>query len=412
MDVLIPTIVGGTPIQLSVGVSHVCALDATGTVKCWGHGGSFQLGTQSSATQNSPTTTINAINVAQLATGNIHTMFRLANGQVWVVGGNSIGQLGIGNLYTQTSLIGPIDTTNMAVDICASNIHSCMVLVDGRVQCWGSNTYGQIGADSSTANKISPFTVPLNGRFAVKVSCGTYHTCAVFDDGTVNCWGMKLGHGQVGDPIPSSHYVVADRVVALGDGDTVKEIATGEAHTCIITNNDRLKCWGSNVQGELGIGHNSNIATPTYVLTLGKVKQLSTGSWSTCAVLWSGTLRCWGRNIKGESGYGTQVTDVHTPPTTNVNLGIGRTIKYIASGHGVSAYSRCAILDNDEVKCWGNGGDGQNGIDPKYPTYPTTNGVSVTGIGLWADRYSCNACASGTNVAGDVKLSGATTCDA
>ena len=409
MDVLVPTNVGGPSTQLSVGESHVCVLLETTSIKCWGNGGYYRLGTGTSTTHISPASSNGGqVNVAQQVTGQLHTMFRFANGEVWAVGGNGVGQIGNNSPYDQTNFVKITASNEIAVDISAANVHSCMVLVDGTVRCWGSNAYGQVGS-SSSANKISPFTVPLNGRFAVKVSCGSYHTCAVFDDGTVNCWGMNQGHGQVGDPIPSgsNNYVVPDRVVALGNGDTAKEIDSGEAHTCIITNNDRLKCWGSNVQGELGIGHYNNIATPTYVLTLGKVKQLSTGSWSTCAVLSGGTLRCWGRNLYGESGYGTAVTDVHTPPTTNVNLGIGRTIKYIASGHAVSAYTRCAILDNNEVKCWGNGGDGQLGVDPKYPTYGGKNG-----IGLWADRYSCNACASGkTNVAGDVKLSGQTTCD-
>jgi alpha-tubulin suppressor-like RCC1 family protein len=125
---------------------------------------------------------------------------------------------------TQTS---PFDTGRTAVAISAGRASTCAILDDGSVSCWGSNYYGQ-GGDGTSISKNTPTqTVPL-GQVAVAISVGWRHTCALLDDDSVRCWGVN-SEGQLGDGTNTG-------TIQLGNWPgTNYPIPTSE-----------LYCWGDN----------------------------------------------------------------------------------------------------------------------------------------------------------------------
>ncbi len=265
-------------------------------------------------------------------------------------------------------------TSLAAGQLDAGAYHTCAVLDDGSVRCWGYGAEGQLGYGNT--NTIGDDEAPGSagpvhlgpGRTAKAISAGDYHTCAVLDDGSVRCWGYggdgRLGYGNtsnVTDP-------AAVGPVDLGPGRTAKAIAAGTAHTCALLDNGSVRCWGYNYDGNLGYANTKNIGdnkTPGAVgpVDLGPgrtAKAITAGQRHTCALLDNGSVRCWGYGLDGRLGYGNtdSIGDDETPGSVGpVDLGPGRTAKAITAG---TAHT-CAVLDDGSVRCWGNGANGRLG---------------------------------------------------
>jgi hypothetical protein len=144
------------------------------------------------------------------------------------------------------------------------------------------------------------------------LTVGGIHTCARLDNGAVKCWGYNFfgqlglgnnGPGEMGDALPA---------VNLGTGRTAVALASGRHHTCARLDNGAVKCWGNNLEGELGLGDKSNRgdgpgemgdALPTVDLGTGRTAvALTAGGYHTCAPLDNGELKCWGANFDGQLG--------------------------------------------------------------------------------------------------------------
>ena len=208
----------------------------------------------------------------------------------------------------------------------------------------------------------------------LSLSSGTQHTCAILDNGDLKCWGRDVG-GQLGDggPIwtvsnPTDINAPSATPIDLGTGRTAVAMGTGGAHTCAILDNTDLKCWGWDINGQLGDGgSNTNTNTPpTTAIDLGTGRTavaVGGGGYYTCALLDNGDVKCWGSDEYGQLGdggplwYSSSPTDLNAPSTTAIDLGAGRTAIAIAAG----SYHTCAILDNGDVKCWGWDNYGQLG---------------------------------------------------
>ena len=263
--------------------------------------------------------------------------------------------------------------------IATGYFHSCAV-VSGTVRCWGYGGDGALGYGNTTSigddeapDSAGPVFLGA-GRTALAVAAGSVHTCALLDNGSVRCWGFggngRLGYGNtdtIGDnetpgSLPAS--------VNLGAGRTAKAITAGSGHTCAILDNDAVRCWGFNLDGRLGIGSVDSVGddelpgqSPTVNLGPDQTaRAVAAGGSHTCALLSSGGVRCWGFGGNGRLGYG-KIADIGrtpdaTPDTVGpVNLGTGRTAVALTAGFGHT----CAILDNGTVRCWGFSGDGRLG---------------------------------------------------
>ena len=368
----------------SAGDDHSCALLDDGTVRCWGRGASGRLGygnTDNTGDNETPGSVgpvdLGGREAAAVSTGAAHTCALLDDGTVRCWGSGSFGRLGygnensIGNNETPGS-VAPVDLGGReAVAVSAGGGHTCALLDNGTVRCWGGGGAGQLGygntddiGDNETPGSVGPVDL---GREAVGVSAGDSHTCALLDNGTVRCWGFG-SHGQLG--YPSTDYIGDNETPgSVGPVDLGREavaVSAGLAHTCALLDNGTVRCWGEGNFGRLGYANTERIGddeTPGSVgpVDLGAGRQavgVSVGALHTCALLDDGTVRCWGLGANGRLGYGNSddIGDDETPGSVGP-VDLGREVLGVSAGFSHT----CALLDNGTVRCWGLGDDGQLG---------------------------------------------------
>ena len=369
-----------TDTTLSSGYDSTCAILDNGYVSCWGKNYHGELGDGTNTDRNIPTQT-SSLGIGRTAvaisSGGYNTCAILDDGSVSCWGDNYWGQLGDGtttdrNTPTQTSSLG---TGRTAVAISSGNGHTCAILDDGSVSCWGYNDY-QLG-DGTTAHRNTPTQTSSLGtnRTAVAISSGQSHTCAILDDGTVSCWGSNY-EGQLGDGTITDR-LTPTQTASLGIGRTAVAISSGTYHTCAILDDGSVSCWGGNSFGQLGDGTTTDRNTSAQTSSLGTGRTavaISSGSIHTCAILDDGSVSCWGKG-SGQLGDGT--SNPSTTPTQTSSLGTGRTAVAITSGTGHT----CALLEDGTVSCWGfnyNGqlGDGTN-TERNIPTQTSSLGTTT-----------------------------------
>ena len=168
--------------------------------------------------------------------------------------------------------------------ISSGRFHTCVILDNGAVSCWGGGAAGTLGY-GGTSDKTTPtLTSSLGtGRTAVALSSGGYHTCAILDNGDVSCWGWNID-GQLGNG-GTSDKTTPTLTSSLGTGRTAVAISSGMAHTCVILDNGAVSCWGSAGHGQLGNGGTSLKKSPTLTSSLG------TGRTAACLLYTSPSPR-------------------------------------------------------------------------------------------------------------------------
>lgn len=232
-------------------------------------------------------------------------------------------------------------------------------------------------SDSTNVSSITPTQATPTAQasatpssvVATKLASGGTHVCAIVNEGAVKCWGNgysgQLGNGKTGTtqthtPIP---------VDVTGINLTAKAITAGKNHTCVLTSQNGIKCWGVNADGQLGDGTFTNRSTPVDVSGLtSDVVAISASLFNTCALTTTGTVKCWGKNSFGQIGDGTTTTR-NLP--TNV-LGLPDNIKAIAT----SGLTNCAVNENSGVLCWGDKDAIGNEVTQTFSTIP----IAVTGL--------------------------------
>ena len=216
--------------------------------------------------------------------------------------------------------------------LAAGLYHTCAILDDGSVSCWGYNSNGQLG-DGTTTNRNTPTQTSSLGtdRTAVAISTGQHHTCAILDDGSVSCWGDN-DYGKLGDGTTTDRNTPT-QTSSLGTDRTAVAISAGDYHTCAILDDGSVSCWGYNDYGQLGDGTTTDRNTPTQTSSLGTDRTavaITAGDYHTCAILDDGSVSCWGYNSYGQLGDGT-TTNRNTPTQTS-SLGTDRTAVAITAG--------------------------------------------------------------------------------
>lgn len=336
---------GKTATAIAAGGSHTCARLNDYSVKCWGDNNDGQLGLGDAGNRGD--------NAAEM--------------------GDNLPSVDLGTGKTATA-------------IAVGGEHTCALLNGGTVKCWGGSYYGQLGLGETAdrgdqAAEMGDNLPPVDlgtGKTTTALVAGDRHTCALLNDGTVKCWGYnnfgELGLGdtevrgdgpaEMGDNLPS---------VNLGAGRMVTALAAGSRHTCALLSDDTIKCWGNNNNGQLGLGdtvpHGDAAAEmgdnlPSVNLGTGRTATaLSAGGLHTCAVLDDSSVKCWGRNDGGQLGLedivyrGGAAADMGDN-LPSVSLGSGKTAVALALGY----YHTCSRLDDDSLKCWGQNDIGQLGL--------------------------------------------------
>jgi alpha-tubulin suppressor-like RCC1 family protein len=280
---------------------------------------------------------------------------------------------------------GASPVTPAAIGVAVGAFHSCALFEGGSVRCWGSSQYTGYGDDREPLFHHLPSVagdVDVGG-VVTSLSASWYHTCAIVQGGALRCWGSdyrgKLGRGKVADFIGDDETPASAGDIDLGG--VVVQVAPGPAHTCAVLVGGNLRCWGSNQYGALGyvdpqdVGDDEVPAAAGDVPLGSKVLQVATNSATTCVVLVGGNVRCWG------NGW----------PVAGPDIELGGAAQQVVTG----LHFACALLDTGKVRCWGYSPRGQLGYGNTSPvTSPARAGdVDVGGqvTHLTADQYG--ACA-------------------
>lgn len=288
------------------GAYHHCAIQ-NGKLKCWGYNDYGQLGNGSTTTARTPVdvTNMDTGSVTAVAAGRNHTC-AIKNGRAFCWGANGQGQLGIG---TTTNSNNPKPVSGLDTGVTAIAVgenHSCAIQ-NRKLYCWGDGGYGQLGNNGTNdSTGIQPVT---NMTQVEMVVAAQFHTCAL-QNGSASCWGRN-NSGVLGDTSIAEDRIVTTPWTVLNSG--ITGISASNDHSCAIQN-QTLKCWGNNSNGQLGNSQASStpVRTPTAIQNFENVQMLGTGgALNTCAV-GNGKLHCWGDNAYGQIGDGTKY-DRHYP---------------------------------------------------------------------------------------------------
>jgi alpha-tubulin suppressor-like RCC1 family protein len=336
------------PINLNSGNHKTCVLTSSGAVYCWG---SLDMGTLSN--DSLFTTVPTAIpglesGITALVSGADFSCVLTSTGSVKCWGGNYYGQLGNGTNTNSNSLVDVVDLSSGVTALAAGYSHACAALNSGGVKCWGWNNYYQLGNNSSSNSNVPVNVAGLSSKITA-VTAGYDHTCALTENGGVRCWGNN-NFGELGDGSNTNQQTA---VTVSGLSTAVTAITAGYHHTCALTSDGKVKCWGSN-DGKSGDGATENNNTPVDVTGLDQgVTSLAAGYTRTCALLNSGGVKCWGKNTDGFLGDGTLTK--HLIPVDVKGLSQGVVAISAGSEHV------CAMLSGGRVKCWGTNDFGQLG---------------------------------------------------
>ena len=282
---------------------------------------------------------------------------------------------------TPTITSTPTNTRVPAGSISAYEEHVCSV-ADGTAQCWGRNTWGELGNNSTTDSSVPRLPIGLTAG-VTGVAAGSIHACAVVA-GAAWCWGYN-GNGQLGNnSTTTSHVPVAVVAGASQPLTGVSAIAAGYRHSCALVSGG-VFCWGYNNHGQLG----DNTTTESHVAVavvdgsgqpVTGVTAISAGTNFTCAIV-SGAAMCWGYNDVGQLGTGS-TTESHVPvQVTGLSAGV--------TGVATSESHACAVVSG-AAKCWGTniwgqlgnnqGGAGKSSQVP-VDVFGLSSGVTAIGAG-------------------------------
>lgn len=295
-DVVNPT----DAVEITAGDAFTIILTNDGAIKSWGANTEGQLGNGYFFRRQLPINITNELGpLADVVSGENHTCALTELGRVYCWGGNLYGQLGNGNTHYSDLPESVIGLDSGVVAISAGPYHNCALLNDSKLKCWGYNIAGSLGTGDSINESLSTpsFVVnqeggePLSG--VQKVDTGGWHTCALMLDGKIKCWGSSY-FGQVGI-LPSENDIVKYPINVNFDGKFV-DVTLGLDHTCAIDDKGDAYCWGVNYNGELGIGSSDfeKHPTPTKVMNISELKLIDAGGSRTCSLTSTGGVYCWG----------------------------------------------------------------------------------------------------------------------
>lgn len=322
---------------ISAGWYHTCALTATGGVICWGWGSFGLLGNNSGAESHIP------VNVSNLSSGvsavsageNKSCVVTDAQGaKCW--GSNYLGQLG-NNSPDMISLV-PVDVSGLSSGVSAVAVgdwHACALTTTGGVKCWGGNFKGELGNNTTTHSPIPVDVVGLSSGVSA-IATGGEHTCALTTTGGVKCWGQNSS-GQLGNNTTHDSTHPVD-VIGLSSG--VKAIAAGTYNTCALTETGGVKCWGWGSSGQLGNNTWNSSQIPVDVSGLSGVSAIAVGSYHVCALTATNGVKCWGYGYYGELGNNSTLN--RNIPVDVVGLSSG--VSAITAGFEHT----CALLTSGE----------------------------------------------------------------
>ncbi|RJU91782.1 MAG: hypothetical protein DWC08_05765, partial [Candidatus Poseidoniales archaeon] len=313
-------------------------------------------------------------------------------------GTNDMGQLGQGNTNTINTMVNvTLSSLEEPVDIAVGKHHTCVVTSGGAIECWGQNDFGQLGRGfkcpyGSYANGCNgnfavtlPGLATYSGEFGfIQVSVGDTHTCGLLVNGTSMCWGSNVD-GQLGIGNTVDSFVPS--YTAMPESASFTQIDLGKAHSCATNYSGELFCWGRNSFGQLGDGTINNRLSPTMAnLPTGfSVMSVSAGGDHSCVVFNGSQPACWGRNAQGQLGDGTLLGKLEPRLISNTAW---TGVSSITAGEEQT----CAVTLAGEVWCWGQSRVGMFSQTTSIVTLPvqveTQNTIGASSVAV-GEQHIC-----------------------
>ena len=359
--------------SLALGGSHTCVLLSNGKLRCWGEGRFGALGYSNPGNIGDDEGAVAAPDVPvgapvkAVAAGNTHTCVVLEDGRVrcwgrWHTLGFARPPGSLGKF--DSSFLGPtdIDVGAPVVELAAGFSHTCARTADGAIRCWGRNNQGQLGygtkfqEDSGLPPRVLG-NVPIGGR-ARRIWGGENGSCALLESGSLSCWGIPW----VFYSRDRTQRVEGQATPANVDvGGQPKQVVFGYSQACALLEDGAIRCWGEAVEtghGNVDIGDDEPPSAVRPLDVGGKAVALAAGIGHTCALLDTGAVRCWGNSQPGALGYGNRVDigDDEAPGAAG-DVPVGGKVVQIGAG----GRHTCALLDTGALRCWGEGRNGEPG---------------------------------------------------
>lgn len=278
----------------------------------------------------------------------------------------------------------PVSVTAQFVHVASGTSHSCGVTTRGAAACWGSNQAGSLGNGvpfSGATPQLVRAPEPL-----VSVTTGWFHSCGLTAEGVAYCWGRNLS-GQLGLGAPDG--VAHRRAEAVLTDVRFTRLDGGARHTCGLSTEGTILCWGSDFLGQLGTGGvhtfcgpEACAVVPTPVSGAIAFAAVSAGSEHTCGVSTAGDAYCWGLNEGGQLGDGT-IVDRSVPTRVAGDIRF-RTIS-------ASGLHTCAVSEDLRGYCWGVNADGRLGtgdaLEHESP-HPIVGDLEVVAVSA-GEQHAC-----------------------
>jgi alpha-tubulin suppressor-like RCC1 family protein len=233
--------------------------------------------------------------------------------------------------------------------VTAGREHSCAIAADSTAFCWGSNEYGQLGAENDGTTclrddrpipcRTRPVAVTGGLKFR-RISAGGVHSCGLALDDRIYCWGDNL-RGSLGDPALRASPVPVPTISTARFAD----VATGNEHTCGLRLDGVAVCWGANEWGQVGTGSvAASIAVPTATGGGNLFASISASGVRSCARGADGIAFCWGRTwvtrFNGE--------DVMRPQGIPSRIQTNLLFRELRAGIGTT----CGVTQENQAVCW------------------------------------------------------------
>ena len=334
-----------------------------------------------------------ATDAGKLSAGGSHTCAILTDGTLWCWGLNDRGQLGLGDTTDRSSPTRVGSATNWRSVSAGHNSSTCAVNISNQLFCWGFNLSGQTGVSSATASVTSPTQVTALGTTVESVSTGANTTCVVTTSGAIRCWGSNT-YGQLGTAVTLGQSTTTPTAINNLTG-TFTSVSAGDFGVCAMKSDKSIHCWGSDLWGQRGddAAQTADDAAPTRISSVTTASTLIAGPSSNCMIAdFSSGVLCWGRN-DGNYLNTTSGINMYTVVLATASPFFVNSSNVAARGFSIGSNFACMLKNADaSIVCGGSnsmsgiGTTGQVSLAPSGTGFLVMTTGSTHGCAIRSDR--------------------------